>query len=226
MQNKFTLIELLVVVAIIGILASMLLPSLARAREAAKVAVCISNMKQTSTSLTMYTDDNSDRLPPLHDNGSVPHKSRVAKGGGVWYGLGLTKQYSDPRVFYCPANAGQQMLDRGAAFTYETYLDNNGDWTYEVSGLVRTSFELLLEEKNDRENLTVPLLEDDDFLLIENLERQETAAHQNYYPGWTTMKTDMAVVYKKSKAVFNKLVAEGNHDNSWSMTEASTNMLK
>ena len=55
-MKKFTLIELLVVVAIIGILASMLLPSLARAREVSKRAVCLSNQKQVGMFLYNYVD--------------------------------------------------------------------------------------------------------------------------------------------------------------------------
>ena len=57
-NNAFTLIELLVVVAIIGILASMLLPALSKARERARVVVCIGNHKQVVMAMKMYADDN------------------------------------------------------------------------------------------------------------------------------------------------------------------------
>lgn len=63
LTKKFTLIELLVVIAIIGILASMLLPSLKKAREASERAVCASNMKQISISLTNYFGDYDDVFP-------------------------------------------------------------------------------------------------------------------------------------------------------------------
>ena len=63
-RRGFTLIELLVVIAIIAILAAILFPVFARAREKARQTSCLSNMKQTSLAVLMYTNSYSEKFPP------------------------------------------------------------------------------------------------------------------------------------------------------------------
>lgn len=62
-KQKFTLIEVLVVVAIIGILASLLMPSLSKARKKSRISVCLNNQKQLATSVAMYSGDNDFYSP-------------------------------------------------------------------------------------------------------------------------------------------------------------------
>src|SRR5438270_8287108 len=63
MKRGFTLIELLVVIAIIAIIAAILFPVFAQAREKARQATCVSNMKQIGTALTMYQQDYDETYP-------------------------------------------------------------------------------------------------------------------------------------------------------------------
>jgi len=82
----FTLIELLVVIAIIGILAVMVFPVFARARESARKAVCLSNVKNIALAFQMYLADNNDTMPPTETRSDVINYFEV-KGGddyGDW----------------------------------------------------------------------------------------------------------------------------------------------
>jgi prepilin-type N-terminal cleavage/methylation domain-containing protein/prepilin-type processing-associated H-X9-DG protein len=70
-SRGFTLIELLVVIAIIAILAAILFPVFARAREAARASSCVSNLKQIGTGILMYTQDYDETYPPNFWDGSA-----------------------------------------------------------------------------------------------------------------------------------------------------------
>jgi prepilin-type N-terminal cleavage/methylation domain-containing protein/prepilin-type processing-associated H-X9-DG protein len=81
-RKGFTLIELLVVIAIIGILAAMVFPVFARARESARKAVCLSNVKNVALAVQMYLADNNDTLPPDEHRSEVLSFFEASPGGG------------------------------------------------------------------------------------------------------------------------------------------------
>jgi len=80
-QRGFTLIELLVVIAIIGILAAMVFPVFARARESARKAVCLSNVKNIALAFQMYLADNNDTYPPAENRREVLDYFNLCPGG-------------------------------------------------------------------------------------------------------------------------------------------------
>ncbi len=82
-REGFTLIELLVVIAIIGILAAMVFPVFARARESARKAVCLSNVKNIALAIQMYLADNNDTLFPNEHRQEVFDYMYSGPGGGV-----------------------------------------------------------------------------------------------------------------------------------------------
>ncbi len=101
-KKGFTLIELLVVIAIIAILAAMLLPALARAREQARRGVCISNLKQIGLAVHMYAQDYDENFPAYDNNGGYDVDDC---GPGQSLSLLIPKYVKDTGIFVCPSSA-------------------------------------------------------------------------------------------------------------------------
>lgn len=116
LNHGFTLVELLVVVAIIGILVSISAPALARAREAARRAVCASNLRQVGMALRMYSDEADGFYPTLQR--VDPGKRECLPGPIpplVFRGELMYPEYlTDTRILVCPSDVdGRDEYRRG-----------------------------------------------------------------------------------------------------------------
>jgi prepilin-type N-terminal cleavage/methylation domain-containing protein/prepilin-type processing-associated H-X9-DG protein len=114
-RKAFTLIELLVVIAIIAILAAILFPVFARARENARRTSCLSNLKQIGLGIMQYTQDYDEKLPAsavcgpqLLETGVTSTGTTCSSPAGTYYHLWWHEIYSyvkSTQVFVCPSTS-------------------------------------------------------------------------------------------------------------------------
>ena len=134
MKRFFTLLELVVVIAIIGILASILLPSLSKARAKAEQAVCASNMRQVSISLNLFLNNNNHFFP-IGIRNNWPYDDFIAP----YDGRNLTQTEIDEKrfdnnqenrnkhkLYNCPSSKASKT----SIYTQRTYGLNNGQGSW------------------------------------------------------------------------------------------------
>ena len=130
-NNRFTLIELLVIVAIIGILVSMLLPSLTMTRLKAQMAVCQSNLNQIGKGVSLYGNSNKNYFPKERRSDAFFAWGGNSGSTSYWSSEGTKDEerplyeYVDPRAFECPSSDKQDWVTKGS-----DYRANVGDFWY------------------------------------------------------------------------------------------------
>lgn len=134
-RKAFTLIELLVVIAIIAILASILFPVFAQAKNAAKKTASLSQVKQVSLATTMYVDQNDDRTMALYWLDGNPNGAQrlryPSSDGQMYWSLALFPFVKSEDLFRCPADKvedvaladpkGRGRLDKSSSYYYYVF---------------------------------------------------------------------------------------------------------
>ncbi len=145
--SGFTLIELSVVIAIIAVLAALLLPSLAAAKDRGKRAACISNLRQLGIAMHTYAQDHEDRLPygptappflsPGYfypSTGSPTSLLSLPSGAPVALGLMLSNELAQtPKVLFCPGS--DQPVDADAELAKVGTTQAQGSYYYRHGGV-------------------------------------------------------------------------------------------
>ena len=146
-RAAFTLIELLVVIAIIAVIAAILFPVFSRAREKARAATCLSNMRQLNSALAMYTQDNDEVFPGYAGTIKLLTEEQPPADTPIWTTF-LMPYVRNEQVVICPSASNSKFAgvwkDRGSvSIGYNTHF---GEWFNRRSDDTRTALRVTLAQ--------------------------------------------------------------------------------
>lgn len=218
-MKKFTLLELLIVIAIIGILLTLLMPSLSKARYQGRKVVCASNVRQSGNGLLLSVKNNDGKFPDVQNHHqNAPYTTRVAywTNTSKWYNLGKTYNegyMSSGEAFYCPQNE----VNGNTVYTFPYNSDNNGDLNIHSGDYyIRVSYHLLPNylTTTKRRAVLISKIESTDLIISELMTSAGSVAHKEYNVGWNIMKSDFSVKFKRSEAAY-KIIQAGSLGWDW-----------
>ena len=230
-RNKFTLLELLIVVAVIGILLSLLLPSLSKARYMARIAVCASSIKQNGTAMTAYSIGNDQHLPTrgIHTSPQyhryfwVSNINDYTVLGKVWQAGYL----SDPQTLFC---AQANITLSGSFKSYDYYLQNEefkpvSVVTAKGSGAARSNYVFYPYQTSSTnwDKLLLSRLDEEGMFLADDL---WTVSHKKSPAvGWNVSKADLSVKFIKNSTAFAYSKSHNDIWNNWTKTSTIRDFL-
>lgn len=129
----FTLVELLVVIGIIAILAALLLPAMGRAKESARGAACLSNLRQIGVTLQLYVDANNQRLPVMRDRLPVTDTNQPPTNTLPGVEVVLGSELGNTNVLRCPSDRVGLFETTGSSYSWNSLL--NGQMADQISVL-------------------------------------------------------------------------------------------
>jgi len=129
-QPAFTLIELLVVITIIGILISLLVPALSRAKAKAHNSVCVNNLRQLAIATRVYADENNERLPGAESLPTMPIDPkkplpRICDVLASYVGKTTATNTNSLTVFKCPTDKVGRFAAEGSSYEWNAELNGH-----------------------------------------------------------------------------------------------------
>ncbi len=118
-RRAFMFVELLIVIAVLAILAALLLPALAKAKQKAQRINCVNNLKQVGLAFRLWSGDNGDKYPPNVSTSKGGSKEYVPGGNTFRHFLCMSNELSTPKILACPAD------DREPASSFATLKNIN-----------------------------------------------------------------------------------------------------